>query len=284
LCCAFLLAVAIKTPIVPFHGWLPSLYVEAPTPVVVLLAALVGKVGLFALLQIVFPLFPDGVEVLRPYLAWLGAVAVLGGALMAWIQEDLRRILAYSSLSHLGYCVLAAAAGTEVALAGCVVQMVSHGLIIAPLFLLTGLVTDGSGVTRLTAWEGLANRVPRYSTLFLIFVLGSVGLPMTSGFIGEFLCLTGSFGKFPAATLVAALGVVFGAVYMFRLASHLLFGRLHGPRDDFAMRDLSGFELAAASGFVVLVLVIGIFPSLITEKVQIVPARIAAVTTSAGVH
>lgn len=276
---AFLIACAIKIPLVPFHGWLPELYVEAPTPVTAIIAALMGKVGLYALIRIALPLFPEGAAELAPYVAALGAIGVVYGALIAWVQTDMKRMLAYSSISHLGFCGLGIAALDVVSISGVTFTMISHGIVVAALFLLLGLITEGDRFRRRDSWEGLAARLPLYSVTFFLFTLASIALPLTSGFVGEFLILAGSFSKFPWQTFVASLGVVLGAVYMLSLVGGLFFGKERVPEDAGSIRDLGVSELVLVVPLVIVVFALGIVPAILLDEVR--PAVEASVSSKA---
>ncbi len=275
---AFALSFAIKVPMVPFHTWLPDAHVEAPTAGSVILAGVLLKMGTYGFLKLGFPLFPDATRLAVPLLSTLAVVSIVYGACLALVQEDIKKIIAYSSISHLGYVMLGLVSLDLLGIQGAIVQMVSHGLVAAGLFLMVGMIYERCHTRELAAYGGLAKLLPVYSVFFLILTLASVGLPTTSGFTGEFLVLMGAFaagwrdsaGGSSYALWVAAAavsGVVLGALYMLRFAQRFLFGAErvpHGPVGDLNLRE--GAILAA---IVAAVFWLGLFPDSAMKRTEL---------------
>jgi NAD(P)H-quinone oxidoreductase subunit 4 len=226
---ALLIGFAIKIPLVPFHTWLPDAHTEASTPVSVLLAGVLLKLGTYGLLRFCLGMFPEAWALLAPWLAGWAAVSVLYGSLAAIAQRDMKRMVAYSSVGHMGYILLAAAAATPVSLLGAVFQMVSHGLISALLFLLVGVVYRKTRTRDLEVLRGLLNPergLPFTGTLMILGVMASAGMPGMAGFISEFMVFRGSLAAFPVATLLCMVGSGLTAVYFLLLVNRAFFGRL----------------------------------------------------------
>ncbi len=266
---AFALSFAIKVPMVPFHTWLPDAHVEAPTAGSVILAGVMLKMGTYGFMKLGFPLFPDATRVFTPLLMTLAVVGIVYGACLALVQNDIKKIIAYSSISHLGYVMLGLLSLDLVGIQGAIIQMVSHGLVAAALFLMVGMIYERCHTRDLKAYGGLAKLLPVYSVLFMIFTLASVGLPTTSGFTGEFLVLMGAFrGAWSAhlagssyalvLSVVSVTGVVLGALYMLRLALHFLFGATNAPHQP--LLDLDLRERTILGILVVAVFALGVFP------------------------
>jgi NADH-quinone oxidoreductase subunit M len=256
---AFLLAFAVKVPMVPLHAWAPAVYREAPHGVAAFTAALLGKVGIYGIIRFVWPLFPTFMEQAGPTLAAVGAVSVVYGALVALCQKDIRSLLAYSSVSHLGFCVLGLASASVVAWNGAIFQAVSHGLVTAGLFLIFGKVIDREGARDFDSLGGLAKQVPVIAFFLMVFSIASVALPLTSGFVGEFLVIMGSWKSYPEWTSVAALGVVLGAVYTLSAYLRSMFGQ--SRRAERAGGDLTFFDAVVLSALTAVVVVLGVFPA-----------------------
>ncbi|MBE9126023.1 MULTISPECIES: NADH-quinone oxidoreductase subunit M [unclassified Coleofasciculus] len=258
---AILVAFGIKIPLVPFHTWLPDAHVEASTPISMLLAGVLLKLGTYGLLRFGLGLFPDAWAVLAPWLAIWAAISVLYGALSAISQRDMKKMVAFSSVAHMGYILLAAAAATDISLAGSVFQMVSHGLISALLFFLVGIVYTKTGSRDLEVLNGLFNRergMPLIGSLMVLGVMASAGIPGMAGFIAEFLVFRGSFPVFPAQTLLCMLGTGLTAVYFLILLNRAFFGRLSAPVIDLPRVYWS--ERIPAIVLAILIVVLGIQP------------------------
>jgi NADH-quinone oxidoreductase subunit M len=267
---AFALAFAIKVPIVPLHTWLPDAHVEAPTAGSVILAGVLLKMGTYGFVKLGFPLFPDAAREFAPALLALGVASILYGAGLALVQTDVKKIVAYSSISHLGYVTLGLASLSLIGIQGAIVQMVSHGLVAGGLFLAIGMVYERCHTRELAAYGGLAKLLPAYAVYVALLTLASIGVPTTSGFTGEFLALLGAFdAAWPqyeagrvlplALSAAAVLGVVLGAWYMLAFAQRFLFGAPklpHGP-----VPDLDAREQAILAAIVVAIFALGLFPA-----------------------
>ena len=256
---AFALAFGIKVPLFPFHTWLPDAHVEAPTGGSVVLAGVLLKMGLYGFLRFAYPLFPRGAEAFAPYIAVLAVIGVVYGALVAWAQTDIKKLVAYSSVSHLGYCVLGVVAFNVVSTSGAMYQMLNHGITTGALFLLVGVLYDRKHTRLIADYGGLASKIPVFAFLFLVFTFSSIALPLTNGFIGEFLILAGSFKVYPWHTAVAGVGVILGAVYMLTLYMKTTFGELDEKKNG-DLKDVTSRELCAFVPLLVLVFVMGIYP------------------------
>ena len=271
---ALLVGFGIKIPLVPLHNWLPDAHTQASTPVSVLLAGVLLKLGTYGLLRFGLQLFPEAWAVLAPGLAIWAAVSVLYGSMAAIAQSDMKRMVAYSSVGHMGYVLLAAAAHTPVSLLGAVFQMVSHGLISALLFLLVGIVYRKTGTRDLDVLRGLLNPekgLPLTGTLMIVAVMASAGLPGMAGFISEFLVFRGSIAVYPLATLLSMVGSGLTAVYFLLLVNRAFFGRLAitppsgeavvDSRLDVQLAPVTLRETVPAIGLAAAVIFLGLVPS-----------------------
>jgi NADH-quinone oxidoreductase subunit M len=277
---AFTLAFVIKVPMFPVHTWLPDAHTEAPTAGSVILAAVMLKMGTYGYLRFSVGLFP---EASAEHAANLAGVAVLGGilygALCAWKQEDVKRLIAYSSVAHLGYVMLGIFAMTQASLEGSVLQMVNHGISTGMLFLLFGVVYDRRHTRHIDEFGGLAKPMPVYATLFVVATLASVGLPGTNGFIGEFMIITGTFvstglGHFAGLQAVgAAIGVILGAVYMLMVVEKMFFGPVTKKENEH-LQDLTSRELLSLAPLAMTIFVIGLFPNIFLTQIKGAAARI----------
>ena len=259
---AFALSFAIKIPLFPFHTWLPDAHVEAPTAGSVILAGVLLKMGTYGLLRFCLPLFPGATMVFLPWISALAVIGIVYGALVSMVQTDIKRLVAYSSVSHLGFVVLGIFSLTEEGIQGSILQMVNHGLSTGALFLLVGMLYDRRHTREISEYGGLAKVMPIFSTVFMIVSLSSIGLPGLNGFIGEFLILMGSFisqSLSPWYAIVGATGVIFAAVYLLWMYQRVVFGSVKNPANE-DLADLSGRELAVLVPVLVLIVWIGIFP------------------------
>jgi NADH-quinone oxidoreductase subunit M len=272
---AFALAFAIKVPLFPLHTWLPDAHVEAPTGGSVILAGVLLKMGTYGFLRFALPLFPAAVGVAAPFMIALAVAGIVYGALVATVQPDLKKLVAYSSVSHLGFVMLGLFALTPTAVVGSVYQMLNHGLSTGGLFLLVGMIYERRHTRRIADFGGLWTSIPWYAAMFLLVMLASVGLPGLNGFVGEFLILLGSFGPWPWATAVATSGVVFGALYLLWMYERVVFGPL--VHDENArLADLTGRELTVLVPVVALCFVMGLWPAPFLERMQPSVDRIIA--------
>jgi NADH-quinone oxidoreductase subunit M len=255
---AIAFALAIKVPIVPFHTWLPDAHVEAPTAVSVLLAGVLLKMGTYGFLRFGPQLLPAGFDATRPVLAVMGAISIVYGGAIALRQSDLKKLVAYSSISHMGYVVLGIAAGTTAGIMGASVQMVSHGLIAGMAFLLVGALYERAHTREIEAFGGIASIAPWLAGFLVLTSFASLGLPGMSGFIGEFMVVTGSLREFTWQAVLASLAVVLTAGYLLWMLRRVVFGTLNPAREG--MADMTRTEAMAVVPLALATLVIGIFP------------------------
>lgn len=248
----FLLSFAIKTPLVPLHTWLPDAHVEAPTPGSVLLAGILLKVGIYGFIRLLIPMFPVLSAQWAPVIAALAVIGILYGGLVAWVQEDIKKLVAYSSISHLGFVVLGLFSLSVTSVSGGLLQGVIHGINTGALFLIVGMIYERSHDREIESISGLATRMPVLSTFLVIASFASIGMPGTNGFVGEFLILTSSFQQLPWLTVLATGGVVVAALYMLRLLRSCVFGEVSET-----VRGLP--RLNAREIFILLVLTAGMF-------------------------
>jgi NADH-quinone oxidoreductase subunit M len=258
---AFALAFAIKVPLFPLHTWLPDAHVQAPTAGSVILAGVLLKMGTYGLVRFAFPLFPTAAIFFAPYLAGLAVVGIVYGALVAMVQPDLKKLVAYSSVSHLGFVVLGIAAMNTQGVQGAVYQMLSHGVSTGGLFLIVGMLSDRRHTRLISEFGGLKRPMPRLVAAFLLITLSSIGLPGLSGFVGEFLILLGAFRWQPWLAVLAATGVVLSATYMLWMFQRVNYGPITRTANA-NLPDLRPRELALIAPLVVLAILMGVLPNL----------------------
>ena len=257
---AFFASFAVKVPMWPVHTWLPDAHVEAPTAGSVILAGVLLKMGGYGFLRFSIPMFPEASVFFAPLVFSLSVIAIIYTSLVALAQEDMKKLIAYSSVAHMGFVTIGMFTLNQQGIEGSIFQMLSHGIVSGALFLCVGVVYDRLHTREISAYGGLVNRMPRYAFVFMIFTMGSVGLPGTSGFVGEFLVLMGAFEASTWLAFFAATGVILGAVYMLYLYRRIIFGALE--KDNLkAMLDLSPREIAIFAPLIILVLWMGIYPS-----------------------
>src|SRR5213593_2419167 len=264
---AFSLAFAIKVPLFPLHTWLPDAHVEAPTGGSIILAGVMLKMGTYGFLRFCLPLFPDASARYAKVMITLAVIGVIYGALVSWVQPDMKKLVAYSSVSHLGFVMLGLFALHPTAVAGAVYQMLNHGLSTGGLFLLVGMIYERRHTRLIADFGGLWTAVPVYAAFFMVVMLASVGLPGLNGFVGEFLILLGSFGRWPWATAVATSGVVLSALYLLWMYQRVVFGPLTHP-ENAALRDLSAREIAVLVPVLALCFVMGLYPALFFRRME----------------
>jgi NADH-quinone oxidoreductase subunit M len=264
---AFVLAFAIKVPIWPVHTWLPAAHTEAPTGGSVFLAGVLLKMGTFGLLRYSLPLFPDATAEFAPWLLGLAVVGILYGAVVALMQHDIKKLIAYSSVSHMGFVVLGTFALNATATSASVVQMVNHGLSTGALFLLIGFLYERRHTREIAAFGGLAKRVPVLAGLWLLVSMSSLALPGLNGFVGEFPILLGTFQTSRWAAVLAAFGAVLAALYLLWAYQRIFHGPLEGA-DNENTPDLTGREVAVLAPIVVLIVAIGLYPKPMFDLVQ----------------
>jgi NADH-quinone oxidoreductase subunit M len=256
---AFALSFAIKVPLFPFHTWLPDAHVEAPTAGSVLLAAILLKMGTYGFLRFAIPLFPDATLAAAPFIIALSVIGIVYGALVAMMQADLKKLVAYSSVSHLGFVMLGLFALNIQGVQGGVYQMINHGLSTGALFLLVGMIYDRRHTRMIADFGGLWKQLPIFSAFLLVVTFSSIGLPGLNGFVGEFLILLGAFTVVPWWTAAAASGVVLGAIYMLWMFRRVIFGPL-AHRENRELSDLNRREIFILAPIVFLILLMGVYP------------------------
>ena len=264
---AFALAFAIKVPIFPLHTWLPDAHVEAPTGGSIILAAVMLKMGTYGFLRFVLPLFPDESVRWTGLMMTLSVIGIIYGALVAWVQPDMKKLVAYSSVSHLGFCVLGIFAMNQTGIEGSILQMVNHGLSTGALFLLVGVIYERRHTRLLADYGGIARTMPVFAVFFVIAVLSSVGLPGLNGFVGEFLILAGTFKANPIAATFATSGVILAAIYLLWLVQKVFFGPIT-IEENKNIPDIAWNEIAAVVPMVVFMVWIGVHPNTFLVKME----------------
>ncbi len=268
--CIIILGFGIKMPLVPFHTWLPDAYVEASTPVSMLLGGIVSKLGAYGLIRFGLGLFPDAWVIVAPWLTIIAVVTAIYGSLIAIAQTDIKKMIAYSSVAHLSYVLLATAAGNSLSILGAVCQMVAHGLILALLFNLVGIIEDKTGTRELKQLHGLLNPkrgLPFVGTILILTTMASAGIPGMVGFIGEFLSFQGSYQVFPIATLICLASTGLTSVYFVILINRVLFGKLE--QELTYMPTLTNSERVPAIVLAILIVLLGIQPNILVAHTQI---------------
>ena len=259
---AFAASFAVKLPMWPVHTWLPDAHVQAPTAGSVVLAGVLLKMGGYGFLRFSLPMFPDASLYFQPLMFALAVIAIVYTSLVAWRQTDMKKLIAYSSVAHMGFVTLGIFAFNEAGVQGVIFQMLSHGLISGALFLIVGVVYDRMHTREIAAYGGLVNRMPIYATLFMLFTMANVGLPGTSGFVGEILTMVGGFQASTWAAAGAALGVIFSAVYMLTLYRRTVFGEITNPALE-GIKDMNFIELVCIVPLALLTILFGLAPNLI---------------------
>ena len=265
---AFFSSFAVKTPMWPFHTWLPDAHVEAPTAGSVLLAAILLKMAGYGFIRFSIGLFPIASENFVPLIYTLSLIAIVYTSLVALMQDDMKKLIAYSSVAHMGFVTLGIFTMTQQGLEGSIVQMVSHGLVSAALFLCVGVVYDRMHSRLIITYGGLVSAMPKYAILFMVFTLAAVGLPGTSGFVGEFLILMGVFQKSFLVAAIASLGVILGAAYMLWLYKRVIFGELIN-KDLLKMLDLNKSEIFILISLAIPVLFFGFYPEPLLNTIEL---------------
>ncbi len=265
---AFFSSFAVKMPMWPVHTWLPDAHVEAPTAGSVILAAILLKMAGYGFLRFSLPMFPIASEYFTPLIFTLSIVAIIYTSLVALMQDDMKKLIAYSSVAHMGYVTLGIFTFTKLGIEGSIFQMISHGLISAALFLCVGVVYDRMHSRMISAYGGLVSYIPKYSFLFIVFALAGLGLPGTSGFLGEFLVLTGTFQKNYLAAMVATFGVILGAAYMLWLTKRVIFGHIKNDQIK-NLDDVNRSELLMLIILAALVIFFGFYPAPLMETLNV---------------
>ncbi len=261
---AFFASFAVKMPMWPVHTWLPDAHVQAPTAGSVVLAAILLKMGGYGFLRFSLPTFPVGSEVMGPLVLWLSAIAIVYTSLVALVQEDMKKLIAYSSVAHMGYVTMGIFAVNQQGIDGAIFQMLSHGFISGALFLCVGVIYDRMHTREIDAYGGLVNRMPAYALIFCFFTMANVGLPGTSGFVGEFLTLMGVFQVNTWVAVVATTGVILSAAYALWLYRRVVMGDLIKESLK-TIKDITPRERWLFTPLVVMTLLLGVYPSLVTD-------------------
>ncbi len=264
---AFALAFAIKVPLFPFHTWLPDAHVQAPTAGSVILAGVLLKMGTYGLLRFAFPLFPAAAFEFAPWIALLAVIGIIYGALVAMVQPDMKKLVAYSSVSHLGFVVLGICAMNVQGVQGAIYQMLAHGVSTGGLFLIVGMLSDRRHTRLISEFGGLKHVMPRLSAAFLIITLASIGMPGLNGFVGEFLIMVGAFRWDPRFVVAAGLGVILSAVYLLWMLQRVYYGPVTHS-ENAALPDLRTHEWASAVPLCAMALVMGIFPAVFLQPME----------------
>ncbi|MDK3016207.1 NADH-quinone oxidoreductase subunit M [Pseudodonghicola flavimaris] len=264
---AFFASFAVKMPMWPVHTWLPDAHVQAPTAASVLLAAIMLKMGGYGFLRFSLPMFPVGSDVMAPLVLWMSAIAIVYTSLVALVQEDMKKLIAYSSVAHMGFVTMGLFATNQQGIDGAIFQMLSHGFISAALFLCVGVIYDRMHTREISAYGGLVNRMPAYALVFMFFTMGNIGLPGTSGFIGEFLTMMGVFKVNTWVAAVAATGVIWSAAYGLWLYRRVVFGDLIKESLK-TIKDMSAREKWIFAPLVAMTLILGFYPALVTDIIS----------------
>jgi NADH-quinone oxidoreductase subunit M len=288
---AFAFAFAIKVPVFPLHTWLPDAHVQAPAAGSVVLAGVLLKMGTFGYVRYAMPLFPAAVQQFAPVIGWLGVIGIVYGSLMSMAQSDMKKLIAYSSVAHLGFVMVGLMSRTAESTSGAVLQMINHGVSTGALFLLIGYMYDRRHTREISAYGGQAKATPIMAAIFLVVTLSSIGLPSTNGFVGEFLILLGTYaspGEWGRVWgILSATGVILGAVYMLTLYQKAYLGPIRN-KDVSATRDLDMREISTLVPLLLAIVVLGVFPQpvldMIKQPVADLVVRVAAPGTGAGLE
>jgi NADH-quinone oxidoreductase subunit M len=264
---AFGLAFAIKVPMFPFHTWLPDAHVEAPTGGSIILAGVLLKLGTYGFLRFNRTLFPAAWDFFVPLIVVLAVIGILYGALVAMVQPDIKKLVAYSSVSHLGFVMLGIWAATVQSVQGALMVMIGHGFSTGALFFLVGMIYERRHTREIAAFGGLARVMPMFSAIFTVVALSSIGLPGLNGFVGEFLVLLGSFGPFPVATTIATTGVIFAAAYLLWALQRIIYHKIDKPENE-TLTDLTPRELAVLVPLLAGILWMGLYPAPVLARME----------------
>jgi len=265
---AFALAFAIKVPMFPFHTWLPDAHTEAPTAGSVILAGVLLKMGTYGFIRFAMPLFPNAAYDLIPLVSVLALIGIIYGALVSMMQPDLKRLVAFSSVSHLGYVMLGMFALNMQGVQGSIYQMLNHGISTGSLFLIVGMIYERRHTRLIADFGGLSKVMPVYAIFFMIVTLSSIGLPGTNGFVGEFLILLGVFQSNIVYGVLAATGVILGAAYMLWMFQRVMFGKITRPENE-KLKDLNAREITILVPMVIMIFLMGIYPKLFFSKMDV---------------
>jgi NADH-quinone oxidoreductase subunit M len=263
----FFFGFAIKVPMFPFHTWLPDAHVEAPTAGSIILAAVLLKMGTYGFVRFALPILPDGTRQLVPWVVGLSIIGIIYGALVSLVQKDMKKLVAYSSVSHLGFVMLGMFALNPMGVKGSVLQMINHGISTGALFLLVGMIYERRHTRMIAEYGGLAKQMPMYAALFLIAALSSMGLPALNGFIGEFTILLGAANRSLVWATLASIGIVLGAAYLLWLYQRVFWGPLDNPANR-AVSDVNGREIGLMAALIVCMVWIGVYPKPFFDMIE----------------
>ena len=265
---AFFASFAVKIPMWPFHTWLPDAHVEAPTAGSVILAGVLLKMGGYGFIRFSIGMLPEATNYFTPLIMFLSVIAIIYTSLVALAQTDMKKLIAYSSVAHMGMVTIGIFLVNQQGLEGAMIQMISHGIVSAALFLCVGIIYDRMHTREISFYGGLVNKMPQYSVAFMIFMLASVGLPGTSGFVGEFLIILGAFKYSTFLALFSASGIILGAIYMLYLYKNIIFGILTNEKLKY-IQDLDIREKIILYPLIFMIIVIGIFPNIFLEPMRL---------------
>jgi NADH-quinone oxidoreductase subunit M len=265
---ALFVAFAVKIPMFPFHTWLPDAHVQAPTSGSIILAAILLKMGAYGFIRFSLPLFPTASMYFRDLIFYLSAIAIIYTSIIAFYQTDIKKLIAYSSIAHMGYVTLGIFSFNELAMQGAIFQMISHGIISGALFLCVGVIYEQLKTREIAKIGGVATIMPKFSFLFLVLTFGSIALPATSGFVGEFLVLVGVYKTSPTFMILASFGVILGAIYMLWLVKRIIMGE---PLNEAikSLQDVSRTEYYILGFLSASVIILGIYPALILDIIDV---------------
>ena len=281
---AFFASFAVKMPMWPVHTWLPDAHVQAPTAGSVVLAAILLKKGGYGFLRLSLPMFPIASELLADFVLWISAIAIVYTSLVALMQEDMKKLIAYSSVAHMGFVTAGIFAANQQGVDGAIFQMISHGFISGALFLCVGVIYDRMHTREIDAYGGLVNRMPAYAAVFMLFTMANVGLPGTSGFVGEFLTLMGMFQANTWVAAVAATGVILSAGYALWLYRRVVMGDLIKESLK-SITDMTTRERAIFAPLIFMTILLGVYPPLVTDIIgPSVEALLGAYDTALAEH
>jgi len=279
---AFFIAFAIKVPVWPFHTWLPDAHVEAPTAGSVILAGIMLKMGTYGFLRFAMPIFPEAAHAAVWWISGIALVGIIYGALVAMVQEDVKKLVAYSSVSHLGYVVLGSFAFTVHGIEGSILQMINHGISTGALFLIVGIIYERRHTRLISEFGGLARVMPMFAVVFMIVTLSSIALPGTNGFVGEFLILLGVFEANVFYAVLATTGVIFGAVYMLWMFQRVMFGEVTNEKNK-NLPDLTCREWAYMLPMIVVIFWLGVYPNPVLKRMEASVENLITITNRGAV-
>ena len=259
---AFFISFAIKIPMFPVHTWLPDAHVQAPTAGSVILAGILIKLGAYAMIRFLIPFFPDASVYFADFVFALSIIAIIYASLVALMQKDMKKMIAYSSVAHMGYVTMGIFSFNAQGIDGAITQMISHGLVSAALFICVGVIYDRINTKEIAQMGGITQKMPNFALLFMIFTMASVGLPGTSGFVGEFLAIVGTFKASKLTAIMATFGIILGAGYMLWLYKRVAFGQITNPKIE-SLKDINKIEFISLASLATLTILIGLLPNLI---------------------